>query len=169
VTKERRYRRDGAFYIVSPYALTCDAENYYLIAYDGETAGVRHYRVDRMTNIAAVNEARDGAEAFRATDPARYTRKVFGMFSGREERVRLRFARHLVNAVLDRLGQDVSLVPDGEEHFTVSADVQVSPQFFAWLAGFGDEVRVTAPPQVAAGYRAHIERICRLYAEDAGS
>lgn len=161
--KERRYRRDGAYYVVSPCALTWDSENYYMIAYDGESGELRHYRVDRMTNIAAVDEPRDGLELFRAIDPAQYARKVFGMYSGTEERVRLRFANDLANPVLDRLGQDVSLVPDGAEHFTVTAEVAVSPQFYAWVAGFGGKARILSPARVVDEFRAHIASIAAQY------
>lgn len=163
VTKERRYRRDGAYYVVSPYALTWDDENYYLVAYDSERAEIRHYRVDKMTNIAAVDEPRDGAAAYRELDMAAYSRKVFGMFSGTEERVKMRFTNRLAGAVLDRLGLDVSIIPDGGEHFTVSADVVVSPQFFAWLCGFGAEARLLAPERAVEQMKAHIGKIAELY------
>ena len=163
VTKERRYRRDGAYYVVSPYALMWDNENYYLVAYDGGTQSIRHYRVDKMTNIAATDEPRDGADAYREQDMALYSRKVFGMFSGAEQRVTLRFANHLVSAVLDRLGQDVSIVPDGDGHFTVSADVAVSPQFFAWVCGFGSEAQIVAPENVVEQMRRHVADIAALY------
>ena len=163
VAKERRYRRDGAYYVVSPYALTWDDENYYMVAYDSERAEIRHYRVDKMTNIATVDEPRDGAAAYRELDMALYSRKVFGMFSGTEERVKLRFANRLVGAVLDRLGQDVSIIPDGDEHFTVSADVVVSPQFFAWLCGFGTDAWLLAPERAAEQMREYVEQIAGLY------
>ncbi len=163
VAKERRYRKDGAYYVVSPYALTWDDENYYMVAYETETDSIRHYRVDKMTNIATADERRDGAESFRALDMAVYSRKVFGMFSGKEQRVRMRFANHLVGAVLDRLGQDVSVIPDGDEHFTVSADVVVSPQFFAWLCGFGADAQLVAPAGAVEQMREHIGAIAALY------
>jgi len=163
VAKERRYRRGGAYYVVSPYALTWDNENYYMVAYETETDSIRHYRVDKMTNIATVDEPRDGAAAYRSLDMAMYARKVFGMFSGTEQRVKLRFTKHLVGAVLDRLGQDVSIIPDGDEHFTVSADVVVSPQFFAWLCGFGADAQLLAPTGAVEQMKAHIEGIAALY------
>ena len=34
IEKTRHFRKDGKFYVVSPYALTWDDENYYLVAYD---------------------------------------------------------------------------------------------------------------------------------------
>ena len=163
VSKERRYRRGGAYYVVSPYALTWDDENYYMVAYEAESGSIRHYRVDKMTNIATADGPRDGAEAYRELDMAVYSRKVFGMFSGEEERVRLRFANRLVGAVLDRLGQDASIIPDGDGHFTVSADVVVSPQFFAWVCGFGADAQLVAPESAVAQMREYVGDIVKLY------
>ena len=37
------------------------------------------------------------------------------------------------------------LIPDGDQHFTVSVDVAVSPQFYAWLFGFGTAVEILSP------------------------
>ena len=105
VSKERRFRRDGGYYVVSPFALTWDDENYYLVAYDSEAGIIKHFRVDKMLDIGILDEARDGQESFAALDMAEYAKKVFGMFSGREERVRMRFDNQLVGAVLDRLGE----------------------------------------------------------------
>ena len=36
VTKERRFRHDGKFYEVSPFALIWDDENYYMLAWDSD-------------------------------------------------------------------------------------------------------------------------------------
>ena len=74
-----------------------------------------------------MEEDRDGLEAYQALDMAVYARKTFGMFTGQEKNVVLRFENHLVGAVLDRLGRDVFIVPDGPDHFTVRTDVIVSP------------------------------------------
>ena len=163
VKKERKYRKDGAFYVISPFALTWDSENYYLVGFDSEAGIIKHYRVDKMTNISATDEPRDGMDAYKELDMAVYVRKVFGMFSGQEEMVRMRFANHLVGAVLDRLGQEVSIIPDGDEHFTVSAQVVVSPQFFAWVSGFADEAKVIGPEHVVEQMREHSRKVAAQY------
>ncbi len=165
VDKKKEYRHGGAFYQVSPFALTWDDENYYMVAYDSGKREIRHYRVDKMDRISVTDDERDGLEAFKALDMAVYSRKVFGMFSGEEERVTLRFDNDLVGAVLDRLGQDAMIIPDGEEHFTVAADVVVSPQFFAWVSGFGTRARVTAPSTVVAQMKDFAESLAAMYAD----
>ena len=163
VEKTRHYRKDGAFYVVSPYALTWDDENYYMVAFDSEAGIIKHYRVDKMTDISTLEEHRDGRDAFEALDMAVYARKVFGMFSGEDVTVRLRFENHLVGAVLDRLGQDVMIVRDGDDHFTVSAEVVVSPQFFAWVCGFGAAAQIIGPEHVARKMADHVKRIAAIY------
>ena len=40
--------------------------------------------------------------------------------------MRLRCRSNLTGVVIDRFGQDIMLVPDGEEHFTVTVDLVVS-------------------------------------------
>ena len=163
VQKERQYRRNGAYYVVSPFALTWDDENYYMVAYDSDAAMIKHYRVDKMEKISILEEDRDGLEVYQALDMAIYARKTFGMFTGKEEHVVLRFENHLVGAVLDRLGRDVFIVPDGPDHFTVRTDVIVSPQFFAWVFGFGDSAQVIGPQTVVDQMREQLRSVAALY------
>lgn len=163
VTKERRFRRNGENYEVSPFALMWDDENYYMLAWDGENRQLRHYRVDKMVDISASEKKRQGAEAFASVDMSTYSKKVFGMFTGKETGVKLRFAGHLIGAVIDRFGKDVIAAPDGEGGFTVSVDVVISPQFYAWLFGFGDEVEVLYPDSVRSEIRELTEKIGGMY------
>ena len=164
VAKERHLRREGGFYVVSPFALTWDDENYYMVAFDSEAGIIKHFRVDKMLSIEATDEPRDGQDAYDALDMAVYARKVFGMFSGQEQRVHMRFDSSLVGAVLDRLGQEVMLIPDGDAHFTVSADVAVSPQFFAWIFGFRGGAQIIGPADVAQKMRDHVADVMGMYA-----
>ena len=163
VKKERKYRKDGEFYVISPFALTWDSENYYLVGFDSEAGIIKHFRVDKMAEISAIDELRDGMDVYKELDMAVYAKQVFGMFTGEEQTVRLRFANHLVGAVLDRLGQDVSIIPDGDEHFTVSTQVVVSPQFFAWISGFADEAKVLGPEHVVKQMREHAQKVASQY------
>lgn len=163
VEKQKRYRRDGAFYVMSPFAMCWDDENYYLVAYDSEMEIIKHFRVDKMDNITVLEEDRDGAEAYAAIDMAVYAKKVFGMFSGEEVNVQMRFENHLVGAVMDRLGHDVFIVADGDDHFTVRANVVVSPQFFAWISGFGASVQVIGPDDVVEEMAKHVRAVAHQY------
>lgn len=165
VSKERRYRHDGAWYEVSPYALMWDDENYYLLAWDDRAQQLRHYRVDKMDSIAQTDSPRQGGEAFAQVDMSVYTQRVFGMFGGQAQTVRVRFAAHLAGAVLDRFGTEQILVPDGAGHFVAAIEAVVSPQFFAWVFGFGTEAEILSPEPVRAAFAAEAARIAQIYGE----
>lgn len=161
--RERVFRRGGKRYAVSPWALLWDDENYYMIAYDHEADILKHFRVDKITALRLADEPRRGAEAFQAHDMTAYTDSHFGMFSGAVERVRLRFENALAGAVIDRFGTELSLIPEEEGHFSVTVNAAVNVQFFGWLCGFGDRVRILAPQSAAEEMRRHVEAIAALY------
>jgi len=164
ITKERRFRRNGDWYIVSPYALVWDDENYYLLAWEHAAGRLKHFRVDKMAEISALNEPRQGKEEFAGVDLSAYTTQVFGMFSGTPSIVRLRFANHLVGAVIDRFGKDVMVIPDGDSHFTVSISAVTSPQFYAWVFGFGTDAEILAPAEVRGEMARQAAEIAAHYA-----
>ena len=166
IKKEKVYRREGKRYYVSPCGLIWDNENYYLAAWDGANQEVRHYRVDKMTDITITGMARHVPEDW---DPEGYARRHFGMFSGRQGQVRLRCAAALAGVVLDRFGQDVMLVPDGEDRFTVTLDVVVSPPFWGWLFGLGDGVQVLSPDWAVEEFRQRLGRVAALYSQDSAA
>ena len=145
VAKQKVFRREGRAYTVSPYSLIWDNENYYLAGYDHEKGDLRHYRVDKMDGLRLAGPARQPPGEAGPFDAAAYARKHFGMFRGREGQVRLRCARRLVGVILDRFGQESILVPHGPDHFTVTVEAVVSPQFLGWLFGLGEGVEILSP------------------------
>lgn len=143
--REKQLRHGGKRYQVSPYALLRSDEYYYLVAYDAAQGELRHYRADKMLSIACSELPREGWEAYQAYDPGRYTQIHFGMFRGQETDVLLRGENKMADVIVDRFGDEVSLVPDGPEHFTCRIHLAVSPQFFGWLVGLGGGVTLLSP------------------------
>ncbi len=157
VQKEKVFRREGKRYIVLPYGLIWDNENYYLVGYDAGKKEVRHYRVDKMVELAVVSLKAEDAPRADHFDMATYADKHFSMFSGREGRIRLHCQNRMVGVILDRFGQDVMLIPDGNDHFTVTVDAVVSPQFFGWLFSLSDGIQLTAPGWATEAYKSHLQ------------
>lgn len=145
--KQKQPRRGGARYQVSPWALAWDNDNYYLVAYE-EGRGIRHYRVDKMSDIMPCETARAGREIFEDFDMAAYARRTFGMFGGEEQTVRLRCQNELVGPMLDRFGPSVTLLPRQDGRFDLTVPAVVSPQFLGWVAGFAGGVEVVEPAAV---------------------
>ena len=166
VDKKQHLRHDGARYTLSPWALTWDNENYYLVAYDSTRGTIRHYRVDRMLHIEQTDTPREGENVFKNLDMAVYNRQAFGMFGGREQPVTLQCANWMAGVILDQFGSDVPLLPVDETTFTARVSVVVSPPFFAWLSGFGGDIRLIRPQSVAEEYTAYLQTILAGYRDD---
>ena len=147
VTKQRVYRHDGLAYIANPLSLVRNEENYYLVAFD-ERAGVnKNFRIDKMSDIALTDEPRDKACLEARFNPAEYSNKVFGMYGGREELVTLECRERLSGVIIDRFGREPSFIKS-DFGFRVSLRVMISPNFFAWVLGFGKDMRIIAPEAV---------------------
>lgn len=162
IARQKVFRREGKRYVVSPYGLIWNNENYYLVAFDHANRDMRHYRVDKMTEIAVTCLSREGREQYPDFQLAQYGQKHFGMYSGPEWKVTLRGRRDKAGLVWDRFGQDVILVPDGEDHFTVTLPVVISPQFFGWLMGLDGSLTLTAPKEAVQAYRQKLSAALEL-------
>lgn len=163
VKKELKLKKDGAFYVVSPWALTWDDENYYLVAYDAAAGIIKHYRVDKMQNTEILETDRKGEESFQNFDLAAFAKKTFGMYGGVDAEVTLECRNELAGVVIDRFGHDVWLIPQGEDHFKTRVLVSVSPQFFGWVTGIGSGMKITGPENVKAEYKAYMQDVLENY------
>lgn len=163
VKKEMELRHNGAYYNISPWGLSWDNENYYLVGYDSDADKIKHYRVDKMLHIQMSDEKREGKEHFQKMNMAEYARKSFGMFGGKEQQVKLLVENSLAGVIIDRFGKDVMFIPADEKHFTVNVDVRVSRQFLGWIISLGEGVKIVAPDEVVAQMKKEIERLVRQY------
>ena len=156
--KERVFRKKGAYYHISPYALILDNENYYLLGYDEDDAVMKHFRVDKIASLQETSDRRSGSDVFKSIDLGRYNSMVFGMYHGETKQVRLLFANHLIGAAIDRFGKDIRITEEDNDYFSFLADVAVSPQFFAWVSSFGEEATILAPLDIRESYIEYLKR-----------
>lgn len=161
--KELHLKRDGAFYEISPWALTWDDENYYLVAYDDKAETIKHYRVDKMLHIGILDKERQGKEEFQNFNLAAFAKKTFGMFGGTDQEVTLLCHKELAGVVLDRFGHDIFMHPVDEESFKARVLVSVSQQFFGWVTGVGGGMQIAGPDEVREAYHSYLKNIIRNY------
>ena len=158
-------RRGGATYIVSPFKLIINDGYYYLLAWDSKRNTTITYRLDRMKGVDIEKEPREGGTEFGKINMKAYTQQHFGMFSGEQKTVSLRFTNNLLDTIVDRFGSgsDVFYRPDGDRHFVVSTDVAISNQFFGWILGFGNMVKILAPDDVIDRFCAYMDNVRGMY------
>ena len=163
VKKEMELRHNGAWYHISPWGLSWDDENYYLVGYDSAAGQIKHYRVDKMLHIQMTDEKREGKEHFKKLDMADYAKKSFGMFGGKEQKVKLLVANNLAGVIIDRFGKNLMMIPEDGDHFTVIVDVHVSNQFLGWIFSLGKDVKIISPDEVVEQMKQEIDRLVCQY------
>ena len=163
LSRQLSLKRNGERYRISPWKMIWKDENYYLIGLDEKSGIVKHYRVDKMLKISLEAEARNGREFFESFDEARFAAGTFGMFGGREEAVGLKFENRLVGVVIDHFGQSTMIIGKDENHFSIKVRVNVSGQFFGWLAGLGAGVEIISPENVRCEYRDYLKKALAHY------
>jgi predicted DNA-binding transcriptional regulator YafY len=161
-----RYKKDGKRYLVSPYLLVWNDANYYLVAYEAESGMIKHYRVDKMSDLQVEEQKRQGKEEYQAFSPGVYTRKNFQMFGGKEVTVTMQCEADMAGVMIDRFGKEVSMRQLSSGKIQVRTEVIVSPPFFGWIAGLNGKVQITAPEEIAAEVKTYLLGLIQKWDEE---
>ena len=151
-------------YTASPYGITQDNENCYLLALSPRH-GITSYRIDRMSNIRICSEKRVPCPELTGPALNEYAESMFQMYTGDPVDVRIRFHKDLTNAVIDRFRGKTILMPDEKdsEYFTCTLKVAMSPMFFSWIIGFGDKAQITSPRNAVDACRDYLKKVLAVY------
>lgn len=155
---ERVFRHDNQLYKEEPLAMICDDGNYYLICYRAEPEYENHvkvFRVDRIADIAVLDDY-ISKEAKRASKSiANYPKQVFKMYGGKIRKIRLAFDECLIGVMFNKFGEEISIKKYGKR-YTVSVEVQISPTFWGWLTQFPAKMEIMSPVDVKEAYAAWV-------------
>lgn len=100
-------------YIVNPIGMTYTNEHYYLVCTLSNYENASLYRIDRMSDLAVLNETAD-ATSENASDVAD---NAIYAFVGAPEEIVFSFDKGVLNDVVDRFGTSIKLT-DGCEQYT---------------------------------------------------
>ena len=138
-----RAREDGLLHpvraqkdIVHPFAIVCANSNYYLLACYKDSCDLRHFRVDRMTQVEMKEDpARDIREITGCSDGlniAQYAKEHNFMFGGQSERIVLKMRRECAGDVLDAFGDSAAMRELDDEYMEVV--LHAAPQGMRYFA-----------------------------------
>ena len=122
-----------------------------------------HYRIDRMDAVEVEKEDITPADCAKGFDITEHKKQVFGMFVGQEERVSIVIDNTLIDAVMDKFGEDVQLVDKGDGTALLNISVQISPAFLGWCCSFGDKLQVIYPQSVVAQVTDYVAQLAGKY------
>lgn len=158
------YRKDGKVYTVNPFATIFSDDNYYLVCYDDKYLSVTHYRIDRMDKVKKTEEdVKPLPDDHTLHDLKTHKKSVFGMYNGETENVQFIIDKNLIDVVYDKFGKDLKIMAYGEDKYTFTAEVKVSPIFFGWCCAFGERLKVVAPSSIIERIKEHVKTITNMY------
>lgn len=159
--------RDGKEYIRSPYSLAWIDDKYYMICGHDKYDDLSHFRVDRMRRIKILDEERrsfkEVSEYKNEFDTADYINRVFNMFTGTKETVKIKFNKELINAVIEKFGEDVQLRKLDENNFEIRVTIKVSEGFFSWVLQYGSKAEIIEPTDVREKMKNYVGKMYKLY------
>lgn len=153
--------------VVSPYAMTWQFDYYYLIGNYDKYDNLMNLRIDRIHKVEITDEpirhfseVSDYRDSF---DVADYTKKLFGMFGGNMQEVKLRCSNKILEQVTDRFGDSIFItnVTDATFDFTVKA--AVSDALVTWITNYSDMIEVIRPQELRDKIVDRANEILKVY------
>lgn len=155
-------------HIVSPYAMIWSEDHYYLVGNNVKYDNLMVLRVDRIYKLSVLEEER--ARPFSEVSPyseffdsADYVQKHFNMFSGSPEKIELICKNELIEAVLDRFGENVHIARLSDKRFVLYAEVAVGEGLLSWIMQFGAKIQVRKPESLKKMLADKVEEIRQAY------
>ena len=160
----REFRKNGERYTVNPITTVFNNDFYYLVCYsDKHKDSVAHYRVDRMESVNTESKNITPSAVAKRFDPAKHYNEVFGMFTGETEQVTFEIDARLLDAMIDRFGENIEFTEKENGKLTFTVQVQISPQFFGWCCSFGELLKVIAPSDISKRFQTHLSAVLSNY------
>ena len=161
---KREYRKNGERYTVNPITTVFNNDAYYLVCYsDKHKDSVAHYRIDCMEKVNTESKDITPSAIAKQFDPAKHYNEVFGMFTGVPEQVTFEIDAKLLDAMIDRFGENIEFTAKENGKLTFTAQVQISPQFFGWCCSFGELLKIVAPHEIVNKMRSHLYAVLNSY------
>ena len=156
VRKQKKAKHNGEMYIFSPYYLIWNGDYYYAVGYSEKHNGIGSFRLDRIIKTPTILEK----EAIKMPTDFKinkYINTSFRMYNSKTESVELICDNSVMDAIIDRFGEDVQTYANDMQTFRAMVDVSVNHVFFGWVFGFAGKVKIKSPKEVKDQYYIMLE------------
>ena len=151
VRKEKKLRRNGDPYVITPLHLVWNGDCYYMIGVYDYKHRLGSFRVDRIAKCPTIlNEA--GTAPPDSFNIDEHINTTFHMFSSPREEVELICDNDVMDSIIDRFGEDVTTYANDMTSFRALVNIAVSHVFYSWVFGFGGKVKIKGPESVKEKY-----------------
>ena len=149
--KEHKLRKDGKYFYISPLNLVWNGDYYYVIGVFDFTRTIGSFRVDRIAKCPEILDY-DVTAPKEDFDLNTYINTTFRLYNSEHSQVELVCDNDMMDAIIDRFGEEVETHRHTADSFKAVVNVAVSHVFFSWVFGFGGKVKIKAPEDVRQRY-----------------
>lgn len=154
-------------FILSPYALVWSNDHYYLVANNEKYDNIMNIRIDRIRKVEITDEKSrhfsEVSEYRTVFDTADYVSKNFNMFSGKPQMTKLHCRNDILEEMLDRFGEKISINKVDEGWFYVNDELYINDGLASWIMQFGDKIEVIYPQELKNMILEKVDRINKMY------
>ena len=160
--KKQKPKHNGEVYKFSPYYLVWNGDYYYMIGYSDKHQEIGSFRVDRISKQPTIlsENAVLVPDDFDLND---YINTSFRMYSTKRQKVELICDNTVMDAIIDKFGEDVQTYAYDLKSFKAEVNIAVSHVFYSWVFGFGGRVKINAPEDVKSEYAEMIIAESEIY------
>lgn len=163
--KYYRYDHSGARIVshngkpitVTPIYITYWEGNYYLSSWNDEYDEIREYRIDRMGNLKITEEKATKNPQIESHADEHEEYATFGRFGGDKVTATLHVDANKFEIILDRFGDAATISAQNKDTAKAVVKVRKSDQFFGWVAGMGNKVRIKGPKHLKEEYNEYLK------------
>ncbi|NCC55930.1 MAG: WYL domain-containing protein, partial [Erysipelotrichia bacterium] len=156
--KKKVLKHKGQIYRLSPYALTWNNDQYYILGFSENHNKIVKFRVDRMHNPIITDKV--SIPKPKDFDVTEFSKTVFSMYDGKEQQVELLCDTKLMKSIVDKFGKDVNTVAIDKNTFMATVMVSTSPTFYGWVFGFVGQMQIVSPDCVKDEYKRLAKNVC---------
>jgi len=164
VRKEQKPKHNGEVYFFSPYYLVWNGDYYYMIGFSDKHNDIGSFRVDRIIKAPDLLED-DAAPIPEKFELNEFINTNFRMYNSDHETIELVCDNSVMDAMIDRFGDELQTYANDMETFRAVVNVAVSHVFFSWVFGFGGKVKIKSPDQVKEKYNKMLKDSCEASIE----
>ena len=151
VKKEKKLKHNGKPYVITPLHLVWNGDCYYLVGVYDYQQRLGSFRVDRIAKQPLILDE-DGTPAPEDFNIDQYINTTFRMYNSEHEEVELICDNDVMDAIIDRFGEDVTTYANDMTSFRAVVNIAISHVFYSWVFGFGGKVRIKGPEDIKAEY-----------------
>lgn len=151
VRKEKKLKRNGEPYVITPLHLVWNGDCYYMVGVYDYKRRLGSFRVDRIAKCPVIL-TEDGTPAPDGFNIDEYINTAFHMFNSPHEEVELVCDNDVMDSIIDRFGEGVTTYANDMMSFRAVVNIAVSHVFYSWVFGFGGKVKIKGPENIKEEY-----------------